>query len=1562
MKKLMFALLACTLLIPFFANANSIGTFLDSITGYATVGECSETDSGRDYFVVGECADSISENEDTCLGNYVREYYCEGDVCARSYYECDAGCENGACLGEITDTSICNDEDGKDLFTAGNCITTRSHKDYCYNGKGKEEIREWYCDGTTCKYENTKCPEGYVCNGYPAKCVKNPLAVGEKCKEGDGGQDYFTASYCYDLSGNNYSDECFGRSLREYTCIRDSYCFKTYKRCDLGCQDGACLGGSTTTTSIHPDMCPEFGQEECRDYDLYVCGNVGGYLDWGISKENTKQCCDDRGCCEDSDGGVDEFTKGVTTGFDLHGKWNELTDLCVDDDQGELFVEENFCHEGYVNTINLAKQPKTIPCAFGCEDGACIMGNTCEDSDFGENIYKRSYVTLDGGRVNYWDSCVEDLDQKTFTVHETYCENGFNKNSAHNCPTKCKDNICDGDSMEDLWYSPSMFELDGNFNGVIVVGSNAPSTDVKAAMDIASGLVHIGIDTSEVGIAKLDTDIESLSQGNMIVVGNPCVNTVTFELLGSPSVCDEGIIAGAGTIKLIIKENNYYLLIIGGDDEILSVATKALIENWNEEGPRFLHGDEWIVTGTLEDYTISLPDKVKECAEVGEKYSKVYNEYPDSCCEGLTEWEQGMDTRRIEDNVCIVTNLLSGNPVGMCLNCGDGTCEGVENVCNCPSDCPPKEITCSLEGGHCADVDACLNGETSFLSEGCPGTSICCIEKLFYDPLDSIETVKGKVSKGAFEKGIVKNSFNTRKEGGFISYPNFVDLTKAGTIEFYVKFNFREGPLLSEKVLFQTQSTRVNGLIPKYVNYIEISKNPISKDINFAGIKLHPQLLNGARWTHVAVAWEDDMSSKLYVGGYLYKEGKLNRHFDETQKIAQVAILGAGITSRGSIGSKAIASFDEFIYTPYAKTEFDVVIDNCVGTGQIGSISLGQECCNESHQKLDYAVGGDSQGCAISKGEFICNNCGDGVCGAGENTCNCEEDCIKTCTDSDGGTTTLIQGETCVGEYCKVDEIKFTCNDCEPTIVEHYCEGTEIKSQNMHCAKGFLYGPNGDCTFYPECEETDYGYNPYMKGTMGQSEDYCSEDGTKVTEFHCDGYGTTLPFVIVDCPNGCEDGACIMESTDRCPVEGQEICRGLNLLTCRSVGNYLDWVLVEENSEKCENTCTDSDGGKDVFVSGYACVGDACQYDSLIFRPGEEPLIQEIFCEDGYVKQTLMSCPEGSSYHKDGFCEEISCDEDDYGFNPYMKGTYRGNTDSCSDNGRTLTEYACCFRQNSLPYETFSCPSGCVDGACRPDLFCEESDDGDDIYNWGEADSGILKLGDLCFAAPEKTYDNRIGETVNVILETPNELGIYPTLSFNLVSVDRMNKAIKIHVEDRDEIISLGDTFHLSGVGITLIEVYTREESIYWPAAIIFASHSGAEHTYLSEIYCEEGQIKSTIAKCEKCRNGACVKDIPPPVCNGCTFNEKCLPIGIRLGDDDKDLYCSFTGELQVEKSSGNECYNNFECLSNICADGKCIDLQDKIDEGAGLLWKVWCRVSNLEDQTGFNRCVESSQ
>ena len=109
----------------------------------------------------------------------------------------------------------------------------------------------------------------------------------------------------------------------------------------------------------------------------------------------------------------------------------------------------------------------------------------------------------------------------------------------------------------------------------------------------------------------------------------------------------------------------------------------------------------------------NLNNTVINCAKEGEDFSEVYIEdFPPICCEGLRGWYSGFDTSISIADYCYETGLLSGNPVGTCINCGNRICEDIESPCNCPEDCLGKN-----ESTYNTIQEFCDEGFDSFCQE-----------------------------------------------------------------------------------------------------------------------------------------------------------------------------------------------------------------------------------------------------------------------------------------------------------------------------------------------------------------------------------------------------------------------------------------------------------------------------------------------------------------------------------------------------------------------------------------------------------------------------------------------------------------------------------------------------------------------------------------------------------------------------------------------------------------------------------------------------------------------------
>jgi hypothetical protein len=79
----------------------------------------------------------------------------------------------------------------------------------------------------------------------------------------------------------------------------------------------------------------------------------------------------------------------------------------------------------------------------------------------------------------------------------------------------------------------------------------------------------------------------------------------------------------------------------------------------------------------------------------------------------------------------------------------------------------------------------------------------------------------------------------------------------------------------------------------------------------------------------------------------------------------------------------------------------------------------------------------------------------------------------------------------------------------------------------------------------------------------------------------------------------------------------------------------------------------------------------------------------------------------------------------------------------------------------------------------------------------------------------------------------------------------------------------------------------------------------------------------------------------PAEKCDGCQVNGNCLPLGTRLVEDEKAKYCDIYGKLKGQEKIEGVCQNNYECLSNQCSNGNCIDLSGQLEETQGLIKTV---------------------
>jgi hypothetical protein len=146
-----------------------------------------------------------------------------------------------------------------------------------------------------------------------------------------------------------------------------------------------------------------------------------------------------------------------------------------------------------------------------------------------------------------------------------------------------------------------------------------------------------------------------------------------------------------------------------------------------------------------------------------------------------------------------------------------------------------------------------------------------------------------------------------------------------------------------------------------------------------------------------------------------------------------------------------------------------------------------------------------------------------------------------------------------------------------------------------------------------------------------------------------------------------------------------------------------------------QSTCTDSDGGKNIYQKGTATDADETQTDSCSTYTANR--ILERWCRDGIsVEGYYQDCPSGYTC-SDGACitdQTEICTDSDGGKDYYVQGTasgiYGSGTDFCygekypSSNQKNYVQEYFCDPNNPWSASTgYNCPNGCSNGACIKD-------------------------------------------------------------------------------------------------------------------------------------------------------------------------------------------------------------------------------------------------------------------
>ncbi len=187
------------------------------------------------------------------------------------------------------------------------------------------------------------------------------------------------------------------------------------------------------------------------------------------------------------------------------------------------------------------------------------------------------------------------------------------------------------------------------------------------------------------------------------------------------------------------------------------------------------------------------------------------------------------------------------------------------------------------------------------------------------------------------------------------------------------------------------------------------------------------------------------------------------------------------------------------------------------------------------------------------------------------------------------------KGET-ANYFCEEGVLQIECKDCGFFACGDYKYFTlgNAPSTGVDCKCG-IDSEKGICNEYEKVPEGDCSdeegeiYWGFNLDDGGGTSDTCNNDGVIEEGEECDG-DALAGKTCYEFPDGiggtlaCNDDCtydtdqCVFDTsggiTNNCDVAGETQCFGLTLKSCNAVGERLDWVTVEAQSEEC---CQDAD-------------------------------------------------------------------------------------------------------------------------------------------------------------------------------------------------------------------------------------------------------------------------------------------------------------------------------------------------------------------------------------------------
>ena len=391
----------------------------------------------------------------------------------------------------------------------------------------------------------------------------------------------------------------------------------------------------------------------------------------------------------------------------------------------------------------------------------------------------------------------------------------------------------------------------------------------------------------------------------------------------------------------------------------------------------------------------------------------------------------------------------------------------------------------------------------------------------------------------------------------------------------------------------------------------------------------------------------------------------------------------------------------------WASREEGCILNQAQSCAQEGGVISTEGACCGKLQKLALMKNLDG-GCKVTQQGFVCADCGNGVCGPGENECNCPQDCTQNI----------------VGGQCSYKEFPGKCTIENPASSDGV-NYVFMPSGSVDISGTFLTSANqinpytGFTTSRPsQVIEIGRSYDCTLKvETRGT----CTPIIAEFTPINCGNGICDITETVANCPKDCKgpgaitqnkcavDADCVSDGFRHCynkvwleiatknaPRLPVAICTGACILPCKCLNSVC--VLASCGNGTCDLGETEANCPQDCNKSGAVC-GNG-------------------FCEEG---ETASSCPQDCQPHKpicgDKFCErsmgedERTCPQDcvimpSCGNSMCEEGE---NVDTCPQDCKQ-PRAVCGNSFCEVGENEATCPQDCLIKAVCGNGFCEQGE------------------------------------------------------------------------------------------------------------------------------------------------------------------------------------------------------------------------------------------------------------